>query len=47
MTTTANGAPVVVRDLEQLRRLPSWCLRWSEHVGAWLYYPPASDRASA
>lgn len=35
-----HGVAFVVGSLEELLRLPSWCLRWSEALGAWLYFPP-------
>lgn len=36
----------VIRDVEQLVTLESWRLRWSQSLGAWLYFPPSSDRVS-
>lgn len=42
MTAVLEDGAVVVEDMAVLVTLPSWCIRWSETVGAWLYYPPAA-----
>lgn len=36
----------VIRDVEQLRTLETWRLKWNEDLAAWLYFPPAADRVS-
>lgn len=45
MTATAEP-PQVIRDLERLRTLESWCLRWNEELGAWLYFAPVADASA-
>lgn len=45
---TGDGRWVhAIRDVEQLRTLEVWRLRWSSSLEVWLYFPPATDRATA